>query len=172
MDFEKVIAERYSVRKFEDTHLPQDVVDGILQAGHLAPTGCNFQPQRILVLNTDASVEKLKACTKCHFDAPCAMLICYEREESWVRPYDGALSAPVDAAIVTTHMMLAAQNLGVGSCWVMHFDPEEMRRTFAIPDGVEPVALLVMGYPHKDAAPIAKHSQFRPLDEVVFYDSF
>ena len=61
MDFETVIAERYSVRKFEDIHLPQEVVDRILQAGHLAPTGCNFQPQRILVLNTDESVEKLKA---------------------------------------------------------------------------------------------------------------
>ncbi|MBQ2613903.1 MAG: nitroreductase family protein [Clostridia bacterium] len=172
MDFETVIAERYSVRKFEDIHLPQEVVDRILQAGHLAPTGCNFQPQRILVLNTDESVEKLKACTKCHFDAPCAMLVCYQREESWVRAYDGALSAPVDAAIVTTHMMLAAQNLGIGSCWVMHFDPAQMRQAFAIPDTIEPVALLVMGYPHKDAAPIEKHSQFRPLDEVVFYDKF
>lgn len=172
MEFEQLIAERYSVRKFEDRHVEQDVVDKILSAGHLAPTGCNYQPQRILVLNTDESIEKLKKCTKCHFDAPTAMLVCYNKEESWVRKYDGALSAPVDAAIVTTHMMLAAQNNGIGSCWVMYFDPFKMREEFNIPENIEPVALLVMGYPHRDAAPIEMHSQYRPVDEVIYYDSF
>lgn len=172
MNFDKVIAERFSVRKFENNHLPQEVIDEILKAGHLAPTGCNFQPQRILVLNTDESINKLKDCTKCHFDAPTSMLVCYNKDESWVRKYDGAMSAPVDASIVTTHMMLKAHTLGVGVCWVMHFDPSAMREAYNIPDNFEPVALLVMGYPHKDAAPIAMHSEFRPMDEVVYYDSF
>ncbi len=172
MDFEKVIQERYSVRKFEQKHLEKSDIDKILRAGHLAPTGCNFQPQRILVLNTDESTEKLKNCTKCHFDAPCAMLVCFNKNETWERPYDGATSAPVDAAIVTTHMMLEAQNIGVGTCWVMHFNPEAMRESFNIPDEYEPLALLVMGYPHKDAAPIEMHTKFRPMDEVIFYDSF
>ena len=105
MDFEKVITERYSVRKFKNEHLEKEIVQKILDAGHVAPTGCNFQPQRILVINTDASIEKLKNCTRCHFDAPTAFLICYNKDESWVRKYDGALSAPVDATIVATHMM-------------------------------------------------------------------
>lgn len=145
MEFEQLIAERYSVRKFEDRHVEQDVVDKILSAGHLAPTGCNYQPQRILVLNTDESIEKLKKCTKCHFDAPTAMLVCYNKEESWVRKYDGALSAPVDAAIVTTHMMLAAQNNGIGSCWVMHFDPFKMREEFNIPKILNLLHCLLWG---------------------------
>ncbi len=172
MDFEKVITERYSVRKFENKHLEQEIIDKIINAGHIAPTGCNYQPQRILVLNNDETILKLKKCTKCHFDAPCAVLICYNSEETWTRPYDGAQSAPVDASIVTTHMMLEAANLGVGSCWVMHFDPSSMRSEFNIPENIIPHALLVMGYPHKDAAPIEMHSKVRPLDEVVFYDSF
>lgn len=172
MDFEKVIKERYSVRKFENKHLEKEVIDKILSAGHIAPTGCNFQPQRILVLNTDHAVEKLKKCTKCHFDAPCAMLVCYNKDETWTRAYDGAISAPVDASIVTTHMMLQAQSSGVGTCWVMHFDPNAMREEFNIPENIIPHALLVMGYPHKDAAPIEMHSKFRPMEEVVFYDSF
>ena len=133
MDFEKLITDRYSVRSFQPEHLPQQVIDAILEAGHKAPTGCNYQPQRILVLNTDESIEKLKNCTKCHFDAPTAMLVCHNTEESWKRPYDGALSSSVDAVIVTTYLMLAAQNEGVGSCWVMHFDPKAMRDTFHIP---------------------------------------
>ena len=172
MEFEKLISERYSVRKFTNEHLKEDVISKIINAGHIAPTGCNNQPQRILVLNTDESIAKLKSCTKCHFDAPCAMLICYSKEETWTRPYDGAISAPVDAAIVTTHMMLEAANIGVGTCWVMHFDPKAMRETFNIPENIEPLALLVMGYPHEEAAPIPLHSTFRPLDEVVVYDSF
>lgn len=172
MEFEKLIAERYSVRKFENRHLEKDVLDKILSAGHIAPTGCNNQPQRILVLNTDAAMEKLKKCTLCHFDAPTAMLVCYNKDESWVRRYDGAICAPVDAAIVTTHMMLAAHNIGVGSCWVMHFNPFKMREEFNIPENFVPEALLVMGYPAEDAEPMDLHFKTRPVDEVVFYDSF
>ena len=172
MDFEKIIADRYSVRKFEQKHLENEIVKKILNTAHLAPTGCNFQPQRILVLNTDGAIDKLRNCTKCHFDAPCAMLVCYNKEETWKRPYDGALSAPVDASIATTYMMLEAQNLGVGTCWVMHFDPKKIQEVFNIPENIEPSALLVMGYPHKDAKPIEMHFKNRPLNEVVFYDTF
>lgn len=172
MEFEKLIADRYSVRNFENRHLEKEILDKILDAGHIAPTGCNNQPQRILVLNTDTAMEKLKKCTICHFNAPTAMLICYNKDESWVRRFDGALCAPVDAAIVTTHMMLEAHNIGVGSCWVMYFNPFKIREEFNIPDNIEPVALLVMGYPSEDAEPIEMHYKTRPIDEVVVYDSF
>ena len=172
MEFEKLIKERFSVRSFKQEHLPQSIINKILNAGHIAPTGCNFQPQRILVLNTDEAVEKLKGCTKCHFNAPTAMLICHNKDESWKRVYDGALSSPVDAVIVATHMMLAAQNEGIGSCWVMHFNPEAMRSAFNIPQNIDPVALLVMGYPSDDAKPLDMHSTYRDINETVFYDTF
>ena len=172
MNFEKIITERYSVRSFKPEHLPQETINKILEAGHKAPTGCNYQPQRILVLNTDDSIAKLKNCTKCHFNAPTAMLVCHNKDESWVRKYDGALSSPVDAVIVTTYMMFAAQNEGIGTCWVMHFDLVAMRGTFNIPDNVEPIALLVMGYPSDDAKPLDLHFESRPIDETVFYDGF
>lgn len=172
MEFEKLIKERYSVRKFKEEHLPENALDKILEAGHLAPTGCNYQPQRILVLNTDESMKKLKECTRCHFDAPTAMLVCCNINESWTRPYDSAKSAPVDAAIVTTHLMLAAKNEGIGSCWVMHFNPEAMKNSFNIPENYIPVALLVMGYPAEDAKPLPLHETYRPIEDVVFYETF
>ena len=172
MDFETLISERYSVRSFRSEHLPKDVIDKSLVAGHKAPTGCNYQPQRILVMNTDESIEKLKKCTKCHFNAPTAMLVCHNKEESWVRKYDGALSSPVDAVIVTTYMMLAAKNEGVGTCWVMHFDPVAMCEAFNISASVEPIALLVMGYPLEDAKPLDMHFKSRPIDETVIYEEF
>ena len=100
------------------------------------------------------------------------MLICHNTGESWKRPYDGALSSAGDATIVTTHMMLAAWDIGVGSCFVMHFNPAAMREAFSIPEGIEPTALLVLGYPAEDAKPLDLHYQSRPMDEVVVYDHF
>ncbi len=173
MDFLQFAASRYSVRKFEDKPLEQEVIDKLVAASHIAPTGCNNQPQRILVINTPDAIAKLRQCTRSHFDAPTAMLICYNKEESWIRKrYDNALSAPTDAAIVTTHIMLMAHSLGIGSTWVMHFDPVAMRKEFLIPENVEPLALLVMGYPHPEAEPSPMHSDFRSLEEVIVYDHF
>lgn len=172
MEYEKLITERFSVRKFKPEHLSDECISKILDAGHKAPTGCNNQPQRIIVLNKDNSLEKIKNCTKCHFGAPTAMIVCYNVSESWVRPYDGALSAPVDGAIVTTHMMLEAHNIGVGSCWVMHFNPSAIKEEFNIPDGIEPLAILMLGYPDDAAEPYAFHNTFKDLEKIVFYEEF
>ena len=172
MEYEKLITERYSVRNFKSEHLSSEDVSRILEAAHKAPTGCNYQPQRILVLNTESSMEKLKKCTKCHFNAPTAMLVCYNENESWKRVYDGALSAPVDAAIVATHMMLAAHNLGAGCCWVMHFDPFLMKKEFNIPDNIVPVAILDMGYPSDKGQPHPVHWKRKALNETIVYETF
>ena len=172
MEFQKVISERFSVREFNGQKLTKEDIDKIINAGHIAPTGCNYQPQRILVLNSDVAIEKLRKCTKCHFNAPNAFLICHNQSESWVRPYDKALSSPIDAVIVATHMMLKAKELGVGCCWVMHFNPAQIEQEFNLPESVKPVALLVMGYPSQNAKPIEMHYKTRPIEEVVFYDSF
>ena len=86
--------------------------------------------------------------------------------------HDGELSAPVDAAIVATNMLLEVHNIDAGACWVMHFDPNAMREKFNIPSNIKPIALLVMGYPAEDAAPLELHKKYRPINEIVFYDSF
>ena len=172
MDFLELAADRYSVRKFKDIPVETEIINKILKAGHLAPTGCNYQPQKILVLNTKTALEKLIGCTKCHFNAPLAMLVCYDKNECWERKYDGALSGGIDASIVTTHMMLEAHQIGIGSTWIMHFNPFAMREAFNVPENLEMTALLVMGYPAEDSAPIEMHSKFRPENEIVFYESF
>ncbi len=172
MDFVKFASDRFSVRKYQDTHLEKEVLDKILAGGHIAPTGCNFQPQRILVLNTDESMEKLKKCTPCHFDAPTALVIGYNKNETWTRKYDGAMSAPVDATIVATHMMLTAHALGVGSCMVMAFNPEILKEEFNIPQNYEVTMILTLGYPHKDATPHEFHKKVRPQEETIFFEKF
>ena len=173
MDFLKLARERYSVRKFEQRPVEREKIELILQAGHVAPTACNLQPQRILVIDGKEGLEKLKGCTKSHFDAPAALLVCYEKEACWKRMrYDGKPSGEIDASIVTTHMMLEAADIGLGSTWVMSFDPEAMRKEFSVPENYEIVALLVLGYPAPDAEPYPGHMQFKPTEEIVSYDKF
>lgn len=166
-DFMTLAQERYSVRKFAQTPVAQADIDRILRAGQLAPTGCNYQPQRVFVLQSEEAIAKMRKCTKCHFDAPLGMLICYDITQSWKRKYDGADSGWVDASIVTTHMMLAAHEQGVGSCWVMYFIPEAVKTEFDLPEHLVPVALLVMGYPAEDAQVNPLHHQMKPLEELV-----
>ncbi len=172
MDFLTLAAERYSVRKFKDEQIGQESIDKILKAAQLAPTACNFQPQSVLVINNAESLGKLKNCTKWHFDCTLAMLVCYNKDVCWTRRYDNTQSGVVDASIVTTHMMLEATELGIGSTWVMSFDPAVMRTEFEIPGNIEPVALLVMGYPADDAEPNKLHTQYKPLEELISYNKF
>lgn len=165
--FLTLAASRFSVRKFENRPVSPEHIEQILRAGQLAPTGCNFQPQQIFVLQSEDALAKMRRCTKCHFDAPLGMLICYDTEKSWKRRYDGQDSGWVDASIVATHMMLEAHAQGVGSTWVMHFNPEAVRREFELPANLIPVALLVMGYPAPDAEAHPFHQQTKSLDEMV-----
>lgn len=167
MELQTLVKNRWSVRKFKDEVLPDEVMAQILEAGRVAPTACNFQPQRVFVIRSAEAMEKVKKCTRCHFNAPVVLLVCCDHAVSWKRKYDGADSGVVDASIVTTHMMLAAEELGVGSCWVMHFNPAVLCSELALPENLEPVALLPMGYPAEDAEPIAMHFQRKTLDELV-----
>ncbi len=172
MDFLTLAEARYSVRSFKNTPVEQEKLDLILKAGHLAPTGKNTQPQKILVINTPENLEKLKDCTKCHFDAPLALLVCFDPNDTYIRPYDGANGGIIDASIVTTHMMMEVTELGLGSTWVMHFNPEKMRSTFAVPEAYELCALLVIGYPSEEAKPIAMHTEYDDPKNLVFYNQF
>ena len=86
MDFLTLARDRYSVRSFKKQAVEREKLNLVLQAGQLAPTACNFQPQRILVIESDEALNKLKRCTQYHFNAPIALLVCYNTTESWTRP--------------------------------------------------------------------------------------
>lgn len=169
MEFLELAKMRCSVRKFKADSIPQDIVEKILDAGHLAPTACNYQPQKVLVVKSAEGLEKLKKCTPCHFDAPLAFIICTDKSLCFNRPFDSKLSADVDASIVTTHMMLEAAELGIGSTWVMFFDPAVVSAEFGLGENVEPIAILPMGYAVPGYEPAPKHSEYRAKEEIVSY---
>lgn len=173
MDFLELAAKRYSLRQFSPKKVEKEKIDRILEAGRLAPTACNNQPQKILVLESEEAFNKLKKCTSCHFNAPLAFLVCYDSSLSWKRSYDGKEFGDIDASIVGTHMMMEAANLGLGTTWVGYFDPAAVVREFALPSNIIPVALFPTGYPGKDAAPNPqRHFSRKPVEQTVFYNHF
>ncbi len=167
MNFQELAAKRYSVRSFKQMPIPKAVTDQILTAGNAAPTAHNNQPQEIIVVQSSKGLETLKKCTECHYNAPLAFIICYDKEKCWKRDYDNKHSGEIDVSIVATHMMLEAADLGIGSAWIMYFIPEAIRVEFELPDNVEPVAILIMGY--TDAEPSKEHFKRRSVEEYVTY---
>ena len=172
MDFLELAKNRYSVRKFSAQPVEETKIDLILDAAKLAPTACNFQPHRLLVIKSKDALDKLKNCTPYHFDAPLAILICYDNQSSWKRNYDNADSGAVDASIVATQMMLEIANLGLGTTWVGHFDPVKMVETFNLPKNLVPVVLFPIGYPAETSVPHANHEKRFEKDKTVFYNTF
>ena len=164
--FFELAASRYSVRRFDPRNIEPEKIAQILEAGRIAPTAHNDQPQRIKVI-TGEDLAKVDECTSCRFKAPAVLLVCYDRNACWKRPFDGANSGEVDASIVATHLMLAAQDLGLGTCWVMYFDPAKTSELFSLAEDIVPVAMLPVGYPSEDAAPSKLHGSRFELDRIL-----
>ena len=158
MDFEKLSAERYSLRKFSDRPVEREKLDQILEAGRNAPTAHNLQPQRIFVLQSTEALEKVDGCTGAHFHPPVMLLVAYDAAEAWKREDDGKNHGEIDAAIASTQMMLQAADLGLGTTYVGMFDQEKLRAAFPELAGLTPIALLPLGYPAEGAHPSRLHT--------------
>jgi nitroreductase len=169
MDLQAVFEARYSVRDFAGTVVEAEKVQSILEAGRLAPTARNNQPQKILVVQQPDRLETLGKTARL-YNAPLALLVCADTEQTWKRPFDGMDSGQIDASIVTTYMMLEATRLGVGSVWICRFDPEVVKKDFNLPDHIVPVNILALGYKTDSAEPGPFHFSRKPLSETVAYD--
>jgi nitroreductase len=167
MSFLELAKNRFSLRSFSSKPVEKEKLDMILEAGRLAPTACNNQPQCVFVLQSPEAMDKLKKCTPCHFNAPMALLVCYDKSISWVRPYDSKNHGEIDASIVCAHMMLEAADLGLGTTWVCYFDPEAVTREFALPENIIPSSILPLGYAADGALPAPLHGQRKPGSETV-----
>lgn len=171
MSFEKMVKSRYSVRKYDPRPIEAKKLHKILEAGRLAPTAVNYQPQRILVVQGD-DLETMQGCTPCLYGQPVVLVVCYDRNESW-KSRSGREIGDVDGTIVMTQMMYQAEELGIGSLIVGIYKEPLLRERFHIPAHYEIVSLLMLGYPAADAEPNAQlHFNRKPLEETVFFGTF
>ena len=169
MNFDEIIDARFSVRKYQEKQVEDEILEQILAAGMKAPTGKNHQPQRILVIKGGEAMDTLKSVCRCTFGAPMAMVVCYNVDEAWHSRFEeGYTCGEMDVTIVATYMMLKAWELGIGSCWVRYFDAREVARAFQLPDNIRPACILDLGYAADDRVPLeTMHNRPRPLGEVV-----
>lgn len=170
MEFMKLAAQRYSVRKFSDAPVEPEKLSAVLEAGNVAPTAKNLQPQRIYVLSSVEALEKVDGLTRCRFGAPVVLLIAYDADEDWKNPLEEGIHAgQQDASIVATHIMLAAAEAGLGTCWVNLFPNSQANEAFDLPESIVPVLLMPIGYAALDAKPSRLHDERKPLEETVTY---
>lgn len=168
MDFLQFARKRYSVRSYSNQEVEDEKINKILHAAMIAPTAVNYQPQKIYVLKSQEALQKIRKVAKCTYQAPLVFLICSDINRSWHSPFaEGYNSGEMDASIVCTHMMLEAEDLGLGSVWGLLFDPKHIRQTFQLPDNIIPHCLLSVGYPGEKAAPYRPwHDSFREMNDI------
>jgi nitroreductase len=167
MEFADLIRQRYSVRAYRPDGVSEEMLAQVLEAGRLAPTAANRQPFQIVVLRTAGREADLRRIYDRDWfvQAPLILCVCALPDVGWVR-MDGKGYTDVDAAIVMDHLVLAATDLGLGTCWIAAFDPEAARQVLHLPEDVEPIAFTPLGCPADD--PRVKHR--KPLSDLVRYE--
>ena len=167
MEFNNVIQKRYSCRAFAARAVEQEKVDRILEAGRVAPTAVNKQPVHVWAVSAPATLEAVKGVTRSNYGAPLILVVGCRPADAWVRRYDAKNGAEVDASIIATYLMLAAENEGLATLWVGSFDPSGLSALLPGTAGYDLVAMINVGYPSEDSAPSAMHRQRVSIEEFV-----
>ena len=169
MTFEEIISSRYACRRFASDQISKDQLDAILEAGRLAPTAKNLQEQHIYVLQSEEALAKIDSVTPCRYGAPTCLVVAFNRNNVYTYPGGKRGSGIEDATIVATHMLLAAQNAGVNSCWINFFDPDQLAEVLELPKDESILMIMDLGYAAEGAGPVENHFNRKPLDETVTY---
>ncbi len=170
MEYQQLIENRYSVRKYTDEPVGKEDIEAILEAGRIAPTARNSQPQRIWVVTKPEDLAKIDECSPCRFNAP-AVLICGFSKEATFMHADAKNGdwcyGFVDGSIVFTHMMLKAHDLGLGTCWVGLFDGPKIQEMFNLPDDITVYSLMPFGHEEPGNVCNPRHYERLPLEDTV-----
>ncbi len=171
MHFNLLLKERYSVRSYKQAKVSKALITQVLEAGRMAPSASNMQPWYFISICEGEQLDKIKsAYTREWFaKAPQYIVICGDHNTSWKRSYDSKDHCDIDVSIAVDHMTLRATELGLGTCWVCHFDKELVSEIIELPEGVEPIAILPIGYPAITEVPLKSR---KSPDKVFFKGKF
>lgn len=169
MEFSKVIRDRYSCKQYSARPVEREKLETVLEAGRLAPTAKNLQEQRVYVLQSDELLAKVDQLTPCRYGAPVVLAVAFDTQNVFTYPGGKRDSGVEDASIVATHMLLAAADQGLDSCWLNFFDPDTAKQALGLPENEEVLMLLDLGYAAEGAGPLPNHSARKDLSETVRY---
>ena len=169
MEFKEVIKARYSCKRYGSRRVEREKLDSILNAGRLAPTAKNLQEQHIYVLESPEALARVDSVTPCRYGAPTVLVVAFDKSNVYTYPGGKRDSGVEDASIVATHMILAAADEGVDSCWINRLDPEQLAKALGLPENEEILMMMDLGYAAEGAGPLPNHTSRRELAETVSY---
>ena len=169
MEFTDVITNRYSCKKYDGRSVSREQLEKILAAGRVAPTAKNLQEQHVYVVESEEGLAKIDKCTPCRYNAGTVLVVTYDKNNVYEYQDGKRNSGMEDATIVATHMMLAATDAGVDSCWLNNFNPELTASALGLPQNEEILMLLDLGYAAEGAGPLENHFKRKELSETVSY---
>lgn len=169
MEFKELIKARYSCKKYDGNQVSAEQLQAILEAGRLAPTAKNLQEQHIYVLQSEEALAIIDEVTPCRYGAPTVLVVAFNADDVYVYPGEQRDSGIEDASIVATHMLLAAKDAGVDSCWINRFNSAELKEKLGLPEHEEILMLMDLGFAAEGAGPLANHEKRKPLDVTVTY---
>ncbi len=171
MELSDVIQYRVSVRNYDpEKQVPKEVLKRILEAGRLAPSATNAQPWKFLVISSAEMRSRVhESYTASWFrDAPIILVVTGSRKDAWTRSYDGYNSLETDLTIAMDHMILAAENEGVGTCWIEAYDPAKLRSALSLAEDDEVFSITPLGYPRSGFVKQIQKKR-KPLEEIVTF---
>lgn len=166
-----VIQKRRSVRKYKKDPIPEKALRRVLEAARLAPSGKNFQPWKFIIVKDKVLKEKLAQASAGQFfmaEAPVIIIGCGFPDNCYAHMGRYMKSWSVDVTIALDHLMLQAQEEGLGTCWIGSFEEEEVKAILNIPENVKVLALTPLGYPDE----IPRFRGRKSLDEIISYDRY
>lgn len=169
MEFKELIKARYSCKKYDGNQISTEQMQAILEAGRLAPTAKNLQEQHIYVLQSEEALAIIDEITPCRYGAPTVLVVAFNAENVYVYPGEQRDSGIEDASIVAMHMLLAAKDAGVDSCWINRFNPAELKEKLGLPEQEEVLMLMDLGFAAEGVGPLANHEKRKPLEDTVTY---
>ena len=168
MDLLKLMGDRYSCRRYSTEDVKEEDILKILEAAKIAPTAHNEQPQRIYVVKSNEGKARLMKDFKFDFKAPCYLIFGYNVDEAWKNPLDNNKdSGEVDIAIVMTHVMLMAEELGLSTCWIGYIEPEAIRKNLEIPENIKIIGAMALGYHKEGSIPSKSHTIRRSNEDLI-----
>ncbi|NLE45065.1 MAG: nitroreductase [Chloroflexi bacterium] len=167
MEYSELIGKRYSVRSYRSLEVSDEQLQHVLDAARLAPSAANRQPFQLIVIRTAGREEELRRIYRPEWFTQAPIVICAVGVPAWGwTRRDGKCYIDVDVAIAMDHLILAAADQGLGTCWIGAFDPDAAREILGLPEDVEPIAFTPLGYPADQLGP----KQRKPLTDLVRYE--
>lgn len=169
MELQTALENRYSCRNFLPKEVTREQILTVLEAGRIAPTARNDQPQRLFVVTGEENLAKIDDCTPCRYGAPIAIIVGFDAEGAFMHDVNGEKWSygNADSTSVLVHMLLKATDIGLATCWVGMYDDSKMYANFPELEGTALRAIVMLGYPSEKGAPSPRHAERKPLEETV-----